>query len=66
MNWKSLFDQTLSVKIKVGNRVRHRVSGRLGTVFQTGVLDGLHVISVNHDDGTGSQLVASEEYAKIK
>ena len=64
MNWRELFDQTLSVKIKVGDRVQHRKTRALSTVTQTAVIDGLHTISVRNDAGIDSQLVASEEYMK--
>jgi hypothetical protein len=66
MNWRELFDQTLSVKIKVGDRVKHRATGRLGAVNQTAVVDGLATISVRYDLGGETMLVPSEEYMKLE
>lgn len=68
MNWKKLFNQTLSVKIKVGDRVCHRRTGKLGTVYQTATLNtgiaAVPALSVKHDDGSDAQLVPAEEYHK--
>jgi hypothetical protein len=67
MNWKKLFNQTLSVKIKVGDRVCNRRTGKLGTVYQTATLNGtvsIPALSVKLDDGTDAQLVPAEEYHK--
>jgi len=65
MNWKDMFRATLSVKIKVNDRVKHRDTARLGTVYQTATVDDVPTLSVKHDDGTESQLVPSEEYFKV-
>lgn len=59
--------RTLSEMIEVGNRVRNRRSGQLGSVFQTGKIVGsfrIPAISVNHDDGTTAILVPAEDYTK--
>ena len=59
--------RTFSEKIKVNDRVKHRQSSRLGTVIQTGVVDGsfkLPALSVRHGDGTESWLVPAEDYTK--
>lgn len=65
MSWKDMFRKTLSVKIAVEDRVKHRDSQRLGTVFQTATVSGVPVISVRHDDGTESHLLPAEEYHKV-
>ena len=65
MNWKNIFNQTLSTKIRVDTRVKHRTSGRLGRVFQTATVNGVPAVSVNHDDGTQSVLVPAEEYFSV-
>jgi len=61
------FKRTLSEKIKVNDRVRHRKTGQLGTVFQTGMVEGslkVPALSVRHDDGSEAWLVPSEDYTK--
>ncbi len=72
MFWKKKLEddatRSLSEKIKVGARVKHRLSGKLGTVFQTGKIDGsfrLPALSVTHDDGTEAILVPAEDYAGV-
>jgi len=60
--------RTLSEKIQVGAQVKNRLSGKLGTVFQTGKVSGsfkLPALSVRHDDGTEAILVPSEDYGKV-
>ncbi len=64
-NWKDIFRKTLSVKIAVTDRVKHRETARLGTVFQTATVDKIPTVSVKHDDGTESYLVPAEEYFKV-
>ena len=64
-SWKDMFRTTLSAKIKVSDRVKHRSTSRLGTVYQTAIVDDIPTLSVRHDDGTEAQLVASEEYFKV-
>jgi hypothetical protein len=61
------FRRTLSEKITINDRVRHRKTGQLGTVIQTGKVEGslkLPAISVKHDDGSEAWLVPSEDYTK--
>ena len=64
-NWKDIFRKTLSVKIAINDRVKHRETARLGTVFQTAIVGKVPTVSVKHDDGTESYLVPSEEYFKV-
>lgn len=63
------FDQTLSVKIALHDRVYLRSDKNvLGTVYQTGVLAGtvrVPAISVRHDFGPDAVLVPSEQYSKV-
>jgi hypothetical protein len=61
------FDSTLSVKIAVGDRVRHRGTSQLGHCYQTGQVDGsirVPAISVRYDNGNDAQLVPAEEFTK--
>ena len=61
------FKRTLSEKLKVNDRVRSRKTRQLGTVIQTGTVEGsikVPAISVRHDDGTEAWLVPSEDYTK--
>lgn len=62
------FRATLSEKIACGDRVKRRRDGLLGRVWQTGMCNTpfatVPALSVNHDDGTVSELVPAEEYTK--
>jgi hypothetical protein len=61
------FDSTLSVKIAVGDRVRHRTTRELGHCYQTGIVDGsvrVPAVSVRYDNGMDAQLVPAEEFTK--
>lgn len=61
------FKRTLSEYLKVNDRVRNRKTGQLGTVIQTGKVEGslkVPAISVRHDDGSEAWLVPSEDYTK--
>ena len=61
----NLFNETFSVKLRCGQRVRHRATKKLGTVYQTGVVNGSFrapAISVRYDDGVDAVLIAAEEF----
>jgi hypothetical protein len=61
------FDRTLSVKIRVGDRVRHRTTRELGHCYQTGLVNGsvrVPAISVRYDNGHDAILAPAEEFMK--
>ena len=61
------FDATLSVKIGVNDRVRHRTTRLLGTVTQTGLVKGtikVPTVTVAYDNGQEAVMVPAEEFMK--
>jgi hypothetical protein len=62
------FDRTLSTKIKIHDRVRHRDTREPGTVIQTCNLS-THVaeipaVTVRYDNGQVATLLPAEEFTK--
>jgi len=69
MKIKELLGLSLSHKIAVGDRVRHVLSRRLGSVTGTACLKTANgkmpQVSVLFDDGGTAQLVACTEFVKV-
>lgn len=69
MSIKELLGFSQSDKIKVGDRVRHVRTRRLGTVIGTSVLNTangrLPQVSVKLDDYTSVSVVACTEFVKV-
>jgi hypothetical protein len=67
-NQGAQFNQTLSTKIKVNDRVRHRVTQDLGVCFQTGTVTSgrftVPAISVRYDNGNEAWMLSAEEFMK--